>query len=179
MPPERDTHSFLFADLVGFTTLTATRGDDAGAEVALDLQRAARALTVECGAEFVKAMGDAVMVRGDRAGDIVLLGLRLADELLAHPARQLVRVGVHTGPAIRRANDWFGTTVNVAARLAAYAQAGEVLVSDHTARRIPDAAALELVDRGSWCPRGTPTPIQVFEARSNNARESGLVAIAV
>lgn len=179
MPPQRDIHSFLFADLVGFTALMAAHGDDAGAEVALDLQRAARALAVECGAEVVKAMGDAVMVHGYDAGDTVWLGLRLADELLANPSRQEVRVGVHTGPAIGRENDWYGTTVNVAARLAAYARGGEVLVSEGTARSISTAGAFELEDRGAWRPRGAPTPIQVFVARSIEAREQGLVAIAV
>jgi adenylate cyclase len=179
MPAQRQLHSFLFADLVGFTALTATRGDVAGAEIALTLQHTARDLAVECGAEFVKAMGDEVMVRGHDAADTVCLGLRLAEALLAHPSRQLIRVGVHTGPAIGRANDWYGTTVNVAARLAAYACGGEVLVSEGTARNIAAASALELVERGPWCPRGTPTPIRVFVARSLEVRESGLVAIAV
>jgi adenylate cyclase len=178
MAAQRELHSFLFADLVGFTALTAARGDLAGAEVALTLQHTARELAAECGAEFVKAMGDEVMVRGHDAGDTVCLGLRLAAALLAHPSRQLIRVGVHTGPAIARANDWYGTTVNVAARLAAYARGGEVLVSDGTARNIA-AREVELVERGPWCPRGAPTPIQVFVARSIEVRESGLVAIAV
>jgi adenylate cyclase len=179
MPVQRQLHSFLFADLVGFTALTATRGDVAGAEVALTLQHTARELAAECGAEFVKAMGDEVMVRGHDAGDTVCHGLRLAAALIAHPSRQLIRVGVHTGPAIGRANDWYGTTVNVAARLAAYARGGEVLVSDGTARNIAGARELELVERGPWRPRGAPTPIQVFVARSTEVRESGLVAIAV
>jgi adenylate cyclase len=179
MAHQRDLHSFLFADLVDFTALMAARGDDAGVEVALDLQRAARALAAECGAEVVKAMGDAVMVHGYDAWETVWLGLRLADELLARPWRQQVRVGVHTGPAIGRENDWYGTTVNVAARLAAHARGGEVLVSEGTARSIAPVGALELEDRGSWCPRGTPTPIHVFVARSTRAREEEQLAIAV
>ena len=176
---ERDTHSFLFADLVGFTALTASRGDDVGVEVALELQSAAQTLAADCGAEFVKAMGDAVMLHGYDAWDLVCLGLRLADELLALSSPQRLRVGVHSGPAIGRANDWYGNTVNVAARLAEFAREGEVLVSEGTVRSISAADALELVDRGSWRPRGAPTPIQVFVARSTEMREPSPVAIAV
>lgn len=179
MPNQRDQHSFLFADLVGFTALTATRGDQAGAELALDLQRAARGLALEYGADFVKAMGDAVMLHGYDAAGAVCLGLRLVDELRFRPSRQLVRVGVHTGPAIGLEDDWYGTTVNVAARLAAHARGGEVLVSEGTVRGLAADGALELVDRGSWCPRGARTPIHVFAAHSSAARDEGLVAIAV
>ena len=177
--PQRDNHSFLFADLVGFTALTAAHGDDAGVEVALDLQRAARALAADCGAELVKSMGDAVMVHGYDAWDTVALGLRLADELLALPSPQLLRVGVHTGPAIGRGDDWYGNTVNVAARLAEAACEGEVLVSEGTVRSLSATDALQLVDRGAWHPRGALTPIHVFEARSIEMSESSPVAIAV
>ena len=179
MPPERDLHSFLFADLVGFTALTAARGDEVGAAIALDLQHTSRALADEVGAELVKSMGDAVMVHCSRPGELVRLGLRLAHELRLRPARQLVRVGVHTGPAVARENDWYGTTVNLAARLASRARAGEVLVSEGTARGISATGALELVDRGVWRPYGAPAPIRVYKARSTEAHEPELVAVAV
>ncbi len=179
MAAERDTHSFLFADLVGFTAFMAESGDDAGVEVALELQRAARSLAADCGAELVKAMGDAVMIHGNDAWNLVCLGLRLAEELMALPSPQLLRVGVHTGPAIGRDHDWYGNTVNVAARLTELAREGEVLVSEGTARSISAADALELIDRGSCRPRGVLTPIQIFEARSIEMREPGPVAIAV
>jgi adenylate cyclase len=43
-----------------------------------------------------------------------------------------VRVGMHTGPAVCRGGDWYGATVNVAARLCAAAGGGEVLISEAT-----------------------------------------------
>jgi len=42
-------------------------------------------------------------------------------------------VGMHTGPAVHRAGDWYGTTVNLASRLCTAASGGEVLVSASTA----------------------------------------------
>ncbi len=179
MAQHRDSHSFLFADVVGFTALTAARGDEAGVEVALELQSATRSLAADCGAELVKAMGDAVMVHGCDAADMVRLGLRLADELLALPTPLQLRVAVHSGPAVSCADDWYGNTVNVAARLVELAGEGELLVSDGAAQGLPSADAFELIDRGPWRPRGARNPIQVFVARSLQMQELSPVAIAV
>jgi adenylate cyclase len=47
-------------------------------------------------------------------------------------------VGIHTGPVISQDGDVYGNTVNVAARIAAYARAGQIVVSEETARRSGD-----------------------------------------
>ena len=125
-------HTFLFTDLVGFTALTASQGDDRAAEVALGFYRRVRSLLPEHSAEEVKTIGDAVMVRCDDPALAVRLGLRIVTELGEVPGFPPVRVGMHTGAAVAREGDWYGTTVNVAARLCAAAGGGEVLVSDST-----------------------------------------------
>ena len=133
-------HTFIFTDLVGFTTLTAERGDDHGADVALAFYARVRALLREHGAEEVKTIGDAMMLRCDDPAGAVALGLQIVRAMDAPPALPPVRVGMHTGPAVDRAGDWYGTTVNVAARLCAAAGGGEVLISEQTstaAARLP------------------------------------------
>ena len=129
---EVSRHTFLFTDLVGFTALTATQGDDRAAEVALDFYRRVRSLLPEHSAEEVKTIGDAVMVRCDEPALAVKLGLRIVTELAEVTEFPPVRVGMHTGAAVEREGDWYGATVNVAARLCAAAGGGEVLVSDST-----------------------------------------------
>jgi adenylate cyclase len=126
------THTFLFADLVGFTALAEAEGDDRALEVALALQRRVRGLLEEHAAEQVKSIGDGLMLRCTSPAAAVLLGLRLVAELAADPALPPVRVGIHTGSAVTRDGDWFGQTVNVAARLCSVAPGGEVLVSETT-----------------------------------------------
>jgi adenylate cyclase len=125
-------HTFLFTDLVGFTALTATRGDDSAADVAFAFYRRVRALLPEHRAEEVKAIGDALMLRCEDAALAVRLGLRIVRALESDPDCPPVRVGMHTGPAVQREGDWYGATVNVAARLCGAAGGGEVLVSDAT-----------------------------------------------
>jgi adenylate cyclase len=173
-----NAHSFLFADLVGFTALTAARGDETAAELAVEFADAVRTLAAEHGVEFVKAMGDAVMVRGASAAEVVALGLRLVHDGPAPAWRPPVRIGVHTGTAVARDGDWYGTTVNVAARLSACANGGELLLTEDTERRVGRNLPLELIDQGLRRLRDVPAPVRVFAAHPAAADAPTLPAVA-
>ena len=167
-------HTFLFTDLVGFTALTAAEGDDRAAEVALALHEHARKLAATHRAEEIKTIGDAVMLRGDDPALAIQLGLHIVDDLEEVPGFPPVRVGLHTGPAVSRAGDWYGSTVNVAARLCAAAGGGEVLVSDsacEAAGRIPKVALSER--RLHWL-RGVTDPVAARVAVRRHCRLGGL-----
>jgi adenylate cyclase len=127
-----ERHTFLFTDLVGFTALTEANGDDSAAELALDFYQRVRRLLPDHETEEVKTIGDAIMLRSDDPGQAIRLGLRIVSELEKVPGFPPVRVGMDTGPAVSRDDDWYGATVNVAARLCSAAGGGQVLVSDST-----------------------------------------------
>jgi adenylate cyclase len=133
-------HTFLFCDLVGFTALTDTEGDERAAAVAAALQLRVRGVAAEHEAEVVKGMGDAAMLRCGDPAAAIRLALRLAQEVESDPELPPVRVGVHSGSAVPQDGDWYGRAVNVASRLCSVAAGGEVLVSESTlaaARRLP------------------------------------------
>jgi len=74
-----------------------------------------------------------------------------------------VRAGVHTGEVEHRGDDLGGIAVHIAARVAATAQAGEVLVS----RTVADLVAgsdVHLEDRGEHDLKGIPEPWRLFAA---------------
>jgi adenylate cyclase len=123
-------HTFLFMDLVGFTALTAEQGDESAAEVALGLYARVRHLLPAHQGEEIKTIGDAMMVRCQDPRQGVELGLRISEQIGDEPDFPPVRIAVHTGSAIGRDGDWYGSAVNVAARLCSAAGGGEVLVSD-------------------------------------------------
>lgn len=148
----RSEHTFLFADLVGFTSLTERCGDELAADIAVELARDAQALAGEYGCTLVKTLGDAVMIHGTDPGRVVALGTRLAAMGRRGKWVLHVRIGIHTGAAVRRGADWFGATVNVASRLSDAAGLDEMLLSDVTRARIAEAApvrAAHLAARGS------------------------------
>ena len=156
-------HTFLFADLVGFTAFTERVGDHAAADVAIAFKSAAAHAADELGCEVVKDLGDAVMIHGEDAARVVALALRLRRELASELLFPPLRMGVHTGPAVQRDGDWYGATVNVAARIADDAGAGEVLLSMKTRERIA-RAGVRTADRGARSFKNVTAPLAVFAA---------------
>lgn len=157
-------YTFLFADLVGFTTLTDRDGDERAADVALGLYARARKLLPRYTAEEVKTLGDGVVLRCDHPAEAIDLGLRLVEELEGEPDFPSVRVGVHTGSAVRRQGDWYGRAVNVAARLCTAAAGGEVLVSETTLRSAGELRKLELSERRLHWLRNVTEPVAARSA---------------
>lgn len=156
-------HTFLFADLAGYTSFTERVGDEAAADVAVAFQAAAGRVAARCGCEVIKNLGDAVMIRGDDATRVVALALRLRRELAGEGWCPPVRMGLHSGAAVQRGADWYGATVNVAARVADAAGAGEILLSAATHERMA-RAGISIADRGARRFKNVAAPLAVFAA---------------
>ena len=125
-------HTFVFADLAGYTALTEAHGDERAADVVAHFLSHTRELLEGARGEEIKMIGDEVMLRLDDAATAIRLGLDLSHHAMQKHEHPGVRVGVHTGAAVRRGDDWFGATINIAARIAAVAKRGEVLASAET-----------------------------------------------
>jgi adenylate cyclase len=154
--------TFVFADLVGYTALTEARGDEAAAGVAREFRRTMCVLSREHGATQVKSMGDGVMIWAPDPGAAVLLASRAVEEVGTRADLLPVRVGVHTGPAVMRGCDWYGSSVNVAARLAAGAAPNEALVSAATRAAAGARLATRLDERREVSLRGLERPVAAW-----------------
>jgi adenylate cyclase len=160
--PER-VPAMCFLDLVGYTRLTEERGDQVAAELAGRLAVLVGRSAREHGGVPVKWLGDGVMVYFRDPAGAVLAALRLVEEC---PQAGLppAHVGVAAGPVVVQGGDYFGRTVNLAARIAAYASAGRVLVSERVVERVPPAG-VTFVELGSVQLQGIAQPVRVLEAR--------------
>jgi adenylate cyclase len=133
--------TFVVADVTGYTALTETRGDEHAAAVVARFRRRVRALVRPCERSHnLRWTGDGVLLAFADPDPALRLALRLAGGIEGVPP---VRVGVHTGSAVRRRGDWFGSGVNLAARVADVAAGGEVVLTESTR-----AACGELPDVG-------------------------------
>jgi adenylate cyclase len=159
-----DLHTFLFTDLVGFTALTEANGDDGAAALALDFYSRVRRLLPVHRAQEVKTIGDAMMLRGEDAADSIRLGLGIVSALEEVPGFPPVRVGMATGPAVERHGDWYGATVNIAARLCAAAGGGQVLVSESTTRAAGRLRKIRLGDRKLHWLKNVSDPVPALPA---------------
>ena len=170
--------TFVFADLVGYTTLTERSGDEAAADVAREFRLAMSLLSREHGAWHVKSMGDGAMIWVPDAGSAVRLAERTLSEVGMRADLLPVRVGAHTGPAVMRDGDWYGSAVNVAARLADMASPNEAVVSDAT-QAIADAGARSvLCCRDEVDLRGVARPMVVWRLAGHRSPAVTLAAAA-
>lgn len=151
-------------DLVGFTALTAERGDGDAADVAQRFYQQVRSLLTRHDAEEIKTIGDAMMLRCEdpRAG--VDLGVQLSKRVSDSADIPPVRVAVHTGTAVHREGDWYGNGVNVAARLCSVAGGGEVLVSDDALTAAGSLDGVELGERQLHWLKNVPEPVVTWSA---------------
>jgi adenylate cyclase len=117
-----------FLDITGYTRLTEEQGDRAAAELAGSLGTLVRRSAREYGGKPVKWLGDGVMCYFEDPANGVLAALDMV-EAVATQALPPAHVGIHAGPVVFQEGDYFGRTVNIAARIAEYARPGEVLVT--------------------------------------------------
>ena len=154
--------TFVFADLAGYTALTEQHGDAAAARVAREFRRTMCALSREHGAWQVKSMGDGVMIWSPDAGQAVALAAHTVEDVGTRADLLPVRVGVHTGPAVMRGCDWYGSAVNLAARLADEAEPNEALISAATRDAVGGQDVRSLADRRELALRGVGRPVSAW-----------------
>jgi adenylate cyclase len=152
-----------FLDLVGYTRLTEEQGDAAAARLAETLAVLVGRSSRQHGGVPVKWLGDGVMAYFREPAGAVLSALRLVRQL-PEAGLPAAHVGVAAGPVVVQGGDYFGRTVNLAARLAARAGAGQVLVSQSVAEAAaPDGVTFAEVGKLRF--RGIAQPVRVLEAR--------------
>jgi adenylate cyclase len=156
--------TFVFADIAGFSALTEAHGDEEAVALIADFSDAVSAELPAVGGEHVKTIGDALMLRIPEPGDAVQLGLRIANDLMSDHGAPAVRVGLHHGSALKRNGDYFGASVNLAARVSALASAGEVLLTGHTAALTPELEGVLFESRGRQSLKNVAEPVEVFAA---------------
>ena len=158
--------AMVFLDLAGYTRLTEERGDEAAAELAASLARLVQGESRRHGGRPVKWLGDGVMFHFPDPGQAVSCALELV-ERAPQAGMPPAHCGVNAGPVVFRDGDYFGRTVNIAARIAAKAGPGEVLASEET---VPLAAAdgVRFDEVGPAELKGLARPVVLYRARRSS-----------
>jgi adenylate cyclase len=130
--------AICFLDVTGYTRLTEERGDEAAADLAARLAAMVRRSSQEHGGRPVKWLGDGVMFYFREASGAVLAALEMVEGVTRHDLPP-AHVGIHAGPVVFQDGDYFGRTVNLAARIAEYARPGEVVVSQEVVEAADEA----------------------------------------
>jgi predicted ATPase/class 3 adenylate cyclase len=130
------TVTFLFTDIEGSTTLLQRLGDRRYAEVLEDHRRILRDAFMEGHGQEIDTQGDAFLVAFSRARDALGTAVAAQRAIARHVwpdgASLRVRMGLHTGEPLSRDTGYVGIDVHRAARIAAAAHGGQILLSDVT-----------------------------------------------
>jgi adenylate cyclase len=155
--------AMCFLDLTGYTRLTEEQGDEEAAALAARLATLVRRCSREHEGTPVKWLGDGVMFYFREPGAAVLAALEMA-EVVGRHGLPPAHVGIHAGPVVFQEGDYFGRTVNLAARIAEYARPGEVLVSQEVVDAA-DGGPATFTEIGPVELKGVPGTLRLHIAR--------------
>jgi class 3 adenylate cyclase len=159
--------TILFADVCNSTGVYDSLGDAAGRVAISRCVELMVASTQRHHGRVVKTLGDEVMAAFDTASDAAVAAGDIQGTLATTPIASgfgvAVRIGLHTGAVLVEDGDYFGDTVNLAARLTGQARPGEILTTAATIARLPEQLREQarLVD--SKRVKGKRAPVDLYE----------------
>ena len=155
--PDPEPSAIVFVDLSGFTALTEAEGDERAVERSSGFAELVRTATSVHRGSVIKLLGDGAMLRFERVRDAPVAASAIATGA-ADRGLPPARAGIATGPLIRRDGDYFGHTVNLAARICDAADAGTVTATLDVAGLTPD---LRWIPLGRTFLKGVPDPVEL------------------
>lgn len=161
----RDTgiRSILFTDIVGSTEMCSRHGDDAAIRMLGIHDHVVRTSLGAHNGREVKHTGDGIMAAFNSAANAVKSACAIQGKLNDHNGAGpdfpvVVRIGISAGEPVEQAADLFGSTVQLAARLCAQAEPGQVLVSNVVAD-LCIGKNLKFIDAGCCELKGFEAPV--------------------
>jgi len=152
--------TFAFVDLAGYTAASWAHGDDVAARLAITLHDLARSAAGP-NDRIIKSIGDAVMCKSaDPRSSLEWQG-RLFDAVASEEHLLELRAGCHHGDAVEHEGDFYGTTINIAARLAALAGPCELLGTKEVAEA-GRSLGWAVMGRGDQQLRNIAEPVEVW-----------------
>ena len=158
--------AIVFTDLAEFSTWALDAGDTHAVALLRDVGEAIEPELCSRGGEIVKRLGDGLMVVFEEPGQAIEAAhaaARALERVEVDGHRPQLRAGVHAGRPRRLGGDYFGVDVNIAARVAEAAGAGEVLVSEAVHERV-EGGTVQLKRRWRFSAKGAPKGLKVYAA---------------
>ncbi|WP_167858634.1 adenylate/guanylate cyclase domain-containing protein [Methylobacterium nonmethylotrophicum] len=168
---ERRLAAILVADVVGYTRLSEAAEEETHRRLKALRTGIIDPRVAGCGGRIVKNTGDgfiATFAQAAAAADCALAlqrGIARATEGEPEASRLAFRMGLNLAEVIVEDGDVFGDGVNVAARLQAYAEAGDVIVSEAVFSEASAEATSRAIDLGPLPLRNHARPVRVFALR--------------
>jgi class 3 adenylate cyclase len=161
------TRGFLFADLRGYSAFTERHGDQAARKLLTGYRQSVRGVIGKFDGAEIRTEGDSFYVVFDSVSQAVRAGLAIL-AAVAEPSadaaahRVPVGIGIHAGEAEDSAEGIVSSAVNVAARICAQAEPGELLVSDTVRALTRGYLEVSFLPRGRRRLKGIAEPLALY-----------------
>jgi class 3 adenylate cyclase len=159
-------HTILFTDVEGSTALTQRLGDAKARDLLREHERMVREALKSHGGTEVKTMGDGFMASFSSATRALECAIAIQSAFAEHNESAEepinVRIGLNAGEPIAEEEDLFGTAVNLAARICAHAEAGQIL-APIVVRELAAGKQFLFADLGETAMRGFEDPVKLYE----------------
>lgn len=154
--------AILIADLSGYTALTETHGSVSAADLIDKYIRIAENCLVG-NTKMHERTGDEIMFISDSADSLLETALKLEANAVSEENFLLVHGGLHFGKVLKRANNYFGSAINLVSRIAAKAVPGMFWCSDDFVGSITDKSICKFMSKGNFTFKNITEEKEVFE----------------
>jgi class 3 adenylate cyclase len=169
-PPPEGTITILFTDIEGSTAMAHELGNEGALQIMRDHNSIVRNCIGRNSGFEVKTQGDGFMVAFASAASAIFCAVDIQRSIAEYNRRRpesdvLVRIGVNAGDTLRHEEDFFGVAVNLAARIAARARGGQVLVSGLVRGLAGPVPGITYIPRGRIEARGFAYRFRLYEVQ--------------
>jgi class 3 adenylate cyclase len=159
------TGVLLVADLSGYSALTEAHGSVSAATIVTRYIEIVEG-TLSPGTRLAERVGDEVLIVGDDVVSILGTAIKLRDAIEREPYFLAIHAGIHAGSILEQDGHYFGTTLNLASRVASYARGDQVLCTEQIVALAGDLKDVQFHDLGPVRFKNITEPVVVFEVVS-------------
>ena len=161
-PIDSGLRAILFTDLEGSTSASSTHGDNHAMEMINNHNTVVRDALVATGGREVKHTGDGILASFTHVSKAVECSQQIQVGFHRIPALRdtRVRIGISAGEPVTQEDDIFGAAVNLASRICAHAEGGQILVSN-AVKDLCLGKPIDFEDMGPIALRGFDDPVQL------------------
>ncbi|MFI5396009.1 MAG: YHS domain-containing protein [Candidatus Binatia bacterium] len=166
---------FIIADLCGYSALTEAHGSLGAATAAMRYAEIAHSV-LQPGTRFVERVGDEVLIAAEDASAAVRTALALRQAVEREPLFPTLRTGLHAGSVVEQAGSYFGSALNITARVAAHARGGQILCTDRVRTSASSCGSIAYEALGPVTFKNIVNPALLFEVvSSRHSAESAVL----
>jgi class 3 adenylate cyclase len=163
-PPERRLTAILFSDVVGYTALMED-DEDRTLQIVRENESIQLTAVARHRGRLIKRLGDGVLAGFDSAADAVAAACEIQEGVTAD-GRFSVRIGVHVGDVMVDGDDVYGDGVNIAARVQALVEGGQIGITQVVYDNVKNKPGFEIGSLGSHTLKGVSEPMDLYSVRT-------------